>query len=129
MKCESCLAAVSAVDGNGDGLTCGCWKNNPLERAGAALFDDFKHSIGWPSKTWADPALDDTDGRETFRRKADAALRAAIDQAELVRILQETLLDMPPERARLIARTVTTHYLGSDAPSTRPNSGTLRPTE
>lgn len=103
LTCDACARPARFLDRNRECPECA--RGNPQERAAIALFDDFKHSIGWPSKTWDDEALDDTNGRETFRRKADAALRAAVDVDELAE-------HIGPDHAQ----TVRDHLLGSAAP-------------
>lgn len=110
--CDACARPARFLDAN---LECPeCAKGSPQERAAIALFDDFKHSIGWPSKTWDDPALDDTTGRETFRRKARLALTAAIDIDELTRMLPDLTTAVTRDTARHFAAVIGTHYLGTE---------------
>ena len=83
-RCDSCGTEATVVDPNGDGITCGCAMSNPLERAAIALFNVAMDGLGWPSKQWDDPALDQVDrARENFRDRARTALTAAIDVDEL----------------------------------------------
>lgn len=113
LSCHSCSTPARFVDANHDCPTCA--QSNPHERGAIALFDDFKVGIGWPSKQWDDPALDDTYVRETFRHRANRVLKAAIDPVELARTLHENMLGFTIRDMERIAKAVTTHYLGSEA--------------
>ena len=82
-----------------------CAQHDPLERAAIALFNVAMDGLGWPSKQWDDPALDQVDrARENFRDRARTALTAAVDVDELAE-------HIGMEHARLVRD----HLLGSQS--------------
>ena len=72
-RCDSCATEVITVDPNGDGLACGCWRHNPLERAAIAAFRTSPQRWAQVGE-WA---------RQYNRENAHRILTAAIDVDEL----------------------------------------------
>ena len=105
IRCDSCATEVIVVDPNGDGIRCGCALSNPLERAAIALYRNFAEGMERSPVPWDSPQLDHTTLRQIFRRKAELALKAAINVDELAE-------HIGPDHAQ----TVRNHLLGSQEP-------------